>query len=146
MTQYLITVGDKVFMATLDIDRMIKRAEEHLDYNAEEEGYLDYNASSRTGDNEYTSQENYEKDINQLIKDLEEIKEKPQLLKKMIDNMGKKKDGYLKKGAVSIYSSYPHTTYHWEDSWCYVMMAIRGKALSHNEIEVTLNESEKYSY
>ena len=147
MKEYLVKVGGKDFKVLADFDNILKDAKEYLNQPDEDvDHYYDHSSLHGSVSDNQVSPEEFKANVAKLIADINAIIENPQLLGKAVNRMSKKNNGWFKKGAVGIQEWYEKTCRIWEDSYCYVMWAIRLKAIDENTAELYLNEDEKDSW
>jgi hypothetical protein len=129
------------------MDEVMKMASDYKQNGMDlcEEGFIDYGTTSQLHPVP-TTEEQFQQDIDQLIADIKKIEENPQVLEKTIRGMSKKNNGWLKKGVVGLYNYYEHTCRLWEDSYCYVMWALRTKASDEKTVVLSFTYDEKFTW
>ena len=139
----ILEVGcnEKLFTVHYDPEEMIDTAEYELACSDEYE-FVDYGDSEKIA----VSKEEYGNEIARLIQDIRGIADAPGALSGTIDLMVKKKDGYLKKGAVGILAWYDKTAFENAETYGYSMCALRLKAISADKIELALRTNEPTPY
>lgn len=75
--------------------------------------------------------------LQKVFKDIEEMTNEENLVR-LVSGVGKKKDGYFRKGAIGHYKVYDETSYQSEEEYGDRTLCIKCKAVSADEVDITV--------
>lgn len=134
-----LIIDGKRFTVTFDADAAKTYAKEYHGLTVDEIENHGLN-KGLYGEEKPPTPEELNQCVKEMLADIDAIENNPDTLEEIVRGVGKKKDGFFRKGAVNIYKWYDATSYLSEEEYGYRTLTIRAKAVDAQNVTIRLEQ------
>jgi hypothetical protein len=140
--EFSIEEKGRMFTVKVDMERLLVHVNNYKEAIVEGDDSDDSYVMNGTEDR--VTQAQYDLDMLKFEKDVQALSD-VEHLRKIVDRMGRKKDGYFAKGRVVQFAGYNTTAWYDEEAYGWRYMGLRAKSENANTMTITFEqEIDKY--